>query len=64
MSHILLVTSSPRGSEALSNRYASKHLRVEGVAHGPEAVKAAVASADEAVQSLLKQAADSVEAAQ
>lgn len=41
-----------------------EHLRVEGVAYGPEAVKAAVASADEALQSLLKQAADSVEAAQ
>ena len=34
-----------------------EHLRVEGVAYGPEAVKAAVASADEALQSLLSQAA-------
>jgi FMN-dependent NADH-azoreductase len=34
-----------------------EHLRVEGVAHGPDAVRAAVASADEALQSLLKQAA-------
>lgn len=34
-----------------------EHLRVEGVAHGPEAVKAAIASADEALQSMVKQAA-------
>lgn len=34
-----------------------EHLRVEGLAHGPEAAEAAVASADKALQSLLAQAA-------
>ncbi|WP_066262644.1 FMN-dependent NADH-azoreductase [Hydrogenophaga flava] len=41
-----------------------EHLRVEGMAHGPEAAQAAIASADEALQSLLKRAAASVEVAQ
>ena len=34
-----------------------EHLRVEGTAYGPEAAQAALASADDALQSLLKQAA-------
>lgn len=34
-----------------------EHLRVEGTAHGPEATQVALASADKALQSLLKQAA-------
>ena len=34
-----------------------EHLRVEGMAHGPEAAEAAVASADNALRSLLAQAA-------
>ncbi|MFG6487047.1 FMN-dependent NADH-azoreductase [Roseateles sp. BYS78W] len=34
-----------------------EHIRVEGVAYGPEALQAAVASADEALNSLLKHAA-------
>jgi len=34
-----------------------EHLRVEGMAYGPEAAQAALASADDALQSLLKQAA-------
>lgn len=34
-----------------------EHLRVEGVAYGPEAAQAAVASAEMTLQSLLKQAA-------
>jgi len=34
-----------------------EHLRVEGMAYGPEAAEAAIASADKALQSLLAQAA-------